>query len=166
MAPRLTGAMYSTIWNRWTTERRHQRRHHFTCRCRLGRPCKPGTQDSIEHYVCCPVVRDFGRRKLRLQPTQINLHLFTLSQPRNWTKEYATKAALLIYATYRVVHSTSPEQPLTKEQSVDRLETILFRGADGHDRTRDFLDNLFSQHPGDSEQTPPPSFSHKMRRYT
>ena len=129
VAPRLTGAMFSMLWNRCNTLRRNQSRMGGKCRCRLGCPYGPGAQDSIEHYACCPIVKEFGRRKLRINPQQINLHLFTLSQPQTWTKEFATKAALLIYATYRVVHSTTVDAPLSKEQAWDRMETFLFRGG-------------------------------------
>ena len=148
-APRLIGAMFSTLWNRSNTSRRNQGRNGGCCRCKLGCPYGPGAQDSIEHYACCPAVREFGRRKLRLEPQQINLHLFTLSQPQLWTQEFATKAGLLIYATYRVIHSTTQEAPLTHEQTFDRMETFLFRGADGHEWTRTFLDSLFrKEHSG------------------
>ena len=163
VAPRLTGAMFSMLWNRCNTSHRNQGRTGGRCRCRLGCPVGPGAQDSIEHYSCCPMVKEFGRRKLRMDPQHINLHLLTLSQPQHWTKEFATKAGLLIYATYRVIHSTPQETPLTGEQTFDRMETFLFRGADGHEWTRTFLDSIFCSEDSGSRDTRshPPKDSRK-----
>lgn len=148
MAPRLIGAMHSTLWSRWTTERRNQRRHANTCRCRLGCPRGPGAQDSIEHYACCPVVRDFGRRKLKLQPQQVNIHVFTISQPQQLDQRicYAGCACDLRDIPYSNFFI----------QAFDRMETFLFRGADGHDWTRKFLDTLFSTpHPSTGNASSP-----------
>ena len=45
--PRVRAAVLNTAWNRWTTERRFQRRDEATCRCVFG--CPPEAEDSLEH---------------------------------------------------------------------------------------------------------------------
>ena len=44
----------STIWNRWTAERRFQRRSSAANVCKLG--CSSTAEDSIEHYCQCRVL--------------------------------------------------------------------------------------------------------------
>ena len=64
LSPRVASAVFSTLWNRWCTERRMQRRQAANSMCRLG--CGRG-EDSIEHYCRCPISRSFARMKLKAQ---------------------------------------------------------------------------------------------------
>ena len=80
--PRVQAAVFSTMWNRWTTARRFQNR----AKCLLG--CAGCAQDSIEHYCRCPTVRAVCLRTLRLDPAVFcNLHTFVLVNPRISTME-------------------------------------------------------------------------------
>ncbi len=47
VAPRVTAAYFSALWNRWTTARRFQQRHESHNICVLG--CGGLAEDSIEH---------------------------------------------------------------------------------------------------------------------
>ena len=61
--PRVAAAVISTIWNRWATARRLQIEGPDN-KCVLG--CSPTAEDSLEHYACCPLIRQAARRHLRL----------------------------------------------------------------------------------------------------
>ncbi len=63
VAPRVQSACFGTVWNRWTTFRRFQRRHSKENRCMLG--CEGQAEDSIEHYAHCRAVRRVARSFLR-----------------------------------------------------------------------------------------------------
>ena len=96
VAPRVQSAVFSTMWDRWTTARRFQGAGMCVL-CRV-----PHTQDSIEHYAKCPVVKRLAAQFLHLDPRQfVNLHSFLLVNPLVTTKETLTTIALLAYATYR-----------------------------------------------------------------
>ena len=57
--PRVSAAVFSTIWNRWITTRRFQQK---VIACRFG--CGFDQSDSIEHYCRCTVVQQCCRRFL------------------------------------------------------------------------------------------------------
>ena len=62
--PRIAAACFSTIWNRWVTARRFQRRGLPCNRCVLG--CPGHAEDSIEHYSRCAVVWAFAARVMQI----------------------------------------------------------------------------------------------------
>ena len=64
VAPRVSAACLSTLWNRWTTARRFQQRAAACNRCVLG--CGGTAEDSIEHYARCATMRAAARGMLRL----------------------------------------------------------------------------------------------------
>ena len=68
--PRIIAAIIRTWFNGWCTARRFQRRDLCIFGCQ--------SQDSIEHYCCCPVVADFGRRHLNLEQGEHPLEQFLL----------------------------------------------------------------------------------------
>ena len=55
VSPRVQSACFSTIWNRWCTPRRFQKRDSGDNRCLLG--CGGCAEDSIGHYARCRAVR-------------------------------------------------------------------------------------------------------------
>ena len=129
--PRVHAAVYGAIWNRWCTLRRFQQRGH----CRL---CQlPHTEDSIEHYPFCTTIRRLATTRLRLNvSTQVNLHTFTFTNPFLRTQEELTRAALLIYATYRALnHQRLSDTPLDPEELHNAMCQWLVEGARGHPRT-------------------------------
>lgn len=67
VAPRVQAAVFSTLWNRWCTPRRFQRRGCQENQCLLG--CGGMAEDSIEHYSFCKAVRAVASSMLFLDPT-------------------------------------------------------------------------------------------------
>eukprot|EP00973_Karenia_brevis_P009843 1331057-Karenia_brevis.AAC.1 len=58
--PRVMSAYLRTLWNGWTTDRRF--RNVLVARGVSIRPCVLGCEqgtDALEHYLRCPVFRDF-----------------------------------------------------------------------------------------------------------
>ena len=129
--PRVHAAVFGAIWNRWCTLRRFQQRG----RCRLCR--LPHTEDSIEHYPHCTTVRRLASTRLRLNTsTQVNIHTFTCTNPLLRTKEQLTRAALLIYATYRALnYQRLADHPLGTEELHNAMCQWIIEGARGHSRT-------------------------------
>ena len=142
--PRVHAAVFGAIWNRWCTLRRFQQRG----RCRLCQ--QPSTEDSIEHYSRCAIVRRVAQKRLRLDSsTQVNIHTFTCTNPLLHTEEQLTRAALLIYATYRALnHQRMSETPLTPEELYSAMSQWIVEGARGHAPTSQILATTWTEQPG------------------
>ena len=111
---RAQSAVFSTIWNRWTTSTRFQRRGLcvFGCSDHLD-------QDKIEHYCRCPVVRETLSRRLNLDPEMYaNL---TLTHPLVESKETLTIIALLSYGVYRTFNALKQSGPHRREVAYDAI---------------------------------------------
>ena len=142
--PRVHSAVYGAIWNRWCTLRRFQQRGH----CRL---CQlPHTEDSIEHYPFCTIVKRIATTRLHLHhTTQVNIHTFTLTNPFLRTQEQLVRAALLIYATYRALnHQRRSETPLNPEELHHAMSQWVVEGARGHTRTCHALASTWTEQTG------------------
>ena len=128
--PRVSAAVFSTIWNRWTTTRRYQQR---VISCRLGCGLEEG--DSIEHYCRCPIVQECCRRALNLDPRHhASLHGFTLATPHINNRCTLTTQGLLIYAVYttfnRIHHSRKGN--VAQNVAYDAIVQATREGARGH----------------------------------
>ena len=80
--PRVQTAVFNTLWNRWVTARRFQKRGHDCDRCLLG--CNTASaNDSIEHYLVYPVVLSFARTRLsiHLDSASSRMQLLLRSRP-------------------------------------------------------------------------------------
>ena len=140
VTPRVQSAVFSTIWNRWTTSARFQRRGP----CVLGCSCHPD-QDKIEHYCRCPVVREILTRQLNLDPqTYANLHTFMLVHPLIDSKEILTVVALLIYGVYTTFNNIKHSGPHRKEVVYDAVAQAIREGARGHRHSRIVLNSRWS----------------------
>jgi hypothetical protein len=160
VTPRVVAACFSTLWNRWTTARRYQRRSHYSNVCQLG--CGGGAEDSIEHYARCSQVRLVGGRQFRLRPDdQVSLHTFVLCNPHIETQQQLIAAALLVYATYRATnlfrHSSIP----TPEVAYDALVQFAREGARGHQLSARTFDEMWSKC---ATSTPLPPIPAKLSR--
>ena len=110
--PRVHAAVYGALWNRWCTLRRFQQRGRF-------RLCgQPHSEDSIEHNPFCSIVKRLATTRLRLRcDTQVNMHTFTCTNPLIRSQEELTRAALLIYSTYKALNRQRlSESPLRAEE--------------------------------------------------
>jgi hypothetical protein len=142
--PRVVSAVFSTIWNRWTTERRFDRRQSPSNVCKLG--CSCSAEDSIEHYARCPITLETSRRFLRLDPQcQVNLHTFVCCNPHVKTDADITAAALLVYAVYRATNYQRFQTPLTNPSDIiDAMKQWTREGARGHPAAMRVLDTRWS----------------------
>ncbi|CAK0857870.1 unnamed protein product [Prorocentrum cordatum] len=122
--PRVQAAVFSTLFNRWTTARRFQGR----ARCLFG--CGDGSEDSIEHYCRCRAVRTAFQRKLRLDPGVFcNLHTFLLVNPRIRSKEVLSLLGLAIYAVYTCTNTMRHRGRCDFEVAVDAITQAVREGA-------------------------------------
>lgn len=144
VAPRVHAALFSAIWNRWCTLRRFQ----TTGTCRLCR--RPLTEDAIEHYPFCTVVRAIATRRLRLDITaHVNLHTFTCTNPLINTKELLTRAALLIYSTYRALnYQRQANTPLAEDELLNAMSQWIIEGTRGHPSSCQVLASTWTNREG------------------
>ena len=144
VTPRVHAAVFGSIWNRWCTLRRFQSRG----RCRLCQ--RPLTEDSIEHYACCTVVRDVAARKLRLDPIlHVNIYSFTCTNPLILTEEVLSRIALLIYATYRALnYQRHAVLPLQGEDLQHAISQWLIEGTRGHPKSSHALASAWTNAEG------------------
>ena len=143
--PRDHVAVFGAMWNRWCTIKRYQGQG----RCRLCQ--KRHTEDAIEHYAFCSVVRELAARRLRLcTTTHVNIHTFTFTNPLLRTKELLTRAALLIYATYRALnHQREASTPLHPESLYNAMCQWVIEGSRGHAATCRVVASTWTNHHGD-----------------
>ena len=141
VAPRVHAAVFGSIWNRWCTRRRFQLRGT----CRLCQAVH--SEDSIEHYAFCKVVRELAARRLRLDAfLHVNLHTFTCTNPLLNSKELLTRAALLIYATYRALnYQRHAASPLLGEDLFHAMSQWVVEGARGNAQSCQVLAKTWSQ---------------------
>ena len=136
--PRTVAAVWSTIWNRWHTHRRHQGRDEeddhcvFTCSCNAA--------DSVEHYRYCPVVRRAGFNHLDLREAELTSRAFFLVEPELQSDEALTKVAILIYGVYRAVHTCRFTRPATPTEGYDLMCSLLQQAVQGDRRASQLLD--------------------------
>ena len=127
-SPRVHAAVFGAIWNRWCTLRRFQLRG----RCRLCQ--QPHTEDSIEHYSHCNAVCELATRHLNLcRHKHVNIHTFTCTNALIRTTEQLTRAALLLYATYRASnHQRHTNNSLHDQDLYHAMCQWVVEGACGH----------------------------------
>ena len=106
--------MLGTGWNKWCTEGRFQRNGP----CRLG--CDNRAEDRIEHYVCCPTIRQFHRSELRI--TDCNLLEGWLGIRPNMTDKERTLNAIGAYCSYRVFNLVKHSGALPKEEVIRAMQ--------------------------------------------
>jgi hypothetical protein len=105
--PRIVSASLSTIWNRWTTERRMTHLGGHNRGCLFG--CSSTAADSIEHYFSCAVVRRWRDQRL---PHCVRDHGLQHALLISRMSDAQLKAqGLLTYVVYRTTnhirHSTT-----------------------------------------------------------
>ena len=96
--PRLRAATLSTIMNRWVTDRRMRGVSGTRRACVLG--CSATADDAIEHYFCCPVWRDWLRRRLGTASSQHGLvHGVLATKMSDKTLQLQAVATYVLYRT-------------------------------------------------------------------
>ena len=143
VAPCVSAAVFSTLWNRWCTHRRYQKRHLATNKCLFG--CGTQAEDSIEHYFRCSVTKDILGKQLNLQPHLFaNVHTATLCNANINDTDRLTTIALLIYALYTTTNRLRLH-PLTHDACIQDMITQNMReGAKHHEHATTVLDNRWN----------------------
>jgi hypothetical protein len=136
-------ATLSTLWNRWTTNRRFPGQGGDFTGCYLG--CTSHRDlDAIEHYLRCPIVLEAARRRLglNLHPDTSLEHLLLAGQPpedgpaHDW---WAT-CALLVYATYRTTNAARHTRRMTPNEAIKAIQQALYEGAKLHTKATRLVD--------------------------
>ena len=135
-APRVSAAVLSTLWNRWTTGCRFQRQDI----CFLG--CSPTAADSIEHYACCPIIRTAAQRflGLHMRPWLHALCDFMLatgppSTPRP-SRACLTRSAILLYAAHTTTNAAGHRAPRTGAEALAMMQQAIAEGVRDHPRSQ------------------------------
>jgi len=142
VAPTVSAACFSAIWNRWTTARRFQKRHLHCNTCVLG--CSTGAEDSIEHYACCSAVREVGCKYLRLWRDTCP-ETFMLADPRMEDEGDLICVAILVYATYMATNHFRRQGGTDLETATDALEQFCRNGVKGHPSSQRVIDGRWTQ---------------------
>jgi hypothetical protein len=131
--PRVRAAVFSTIWNRWNTGRRWQKRKRSENQCLFG--CD--AEDSIEHYCHCGTTKLAMRKFLRLDPYYFaNVHTFMLVNQHIQHTDTLITIALLIYGLYNTTNTLrnhKEQQPNhDNNYTYNMLVQNIKNGARGH----------------------------------
>ena len=157
--PRVAAAVLSTIWNRWATARRLQIEGPAN-RCVLG--CSPTAEDSLEHYACCPLIRQAARRHLRLNlrgwPHAISDFMMLQGPPtaRHPDDEAIARHSLLLYAAYRVTNDARHRRPATRAEVAGMLQQAIGEGTRGHPGAAAVLRRVWHNPPAPGAHGQPP----------
>ena len=95
--PRVRAAVLSTLFNRWTTDRRMRSLRACNNGCRMG--CPRSAQDSLEHYVHCDIIRQWAERRLPGTSPQQAKEQWMLATAM--TDDQLGRAAIIVYVAYR-----------------------------------------------------------------
>jgi hypothetical protein len=123
VAPRVAAASWGLTWNRWCTARRFQ----SSAPCVLG--CGKG-EDSIEHYWCCPVVRETGRKMLRIDAEAELRKTNFLGVAKFASNDEQACWALLTYAVYMATNASRKAGGHTGK--VQELMQHVRQAVEGH----------------------------------
>ena len=127
--PRVSSAVFRTLWNGWITSRRFQRNGSCVFGCRCG-------EDSIEHYSVCKHVWDFSSRYLRLHPPPGDVHLrrrsfLILDEAGRGENTTLTLSALRVAAVYRA-YLLTVHGDYSAEVAREMLPQTLRHAVRGH----------------------------------
>ena len=130
--PRVSAAVWRTMWNGWTTKRRFQLAGH---RCLLG--CQsPHNEDSIEHYARCIVTRNLGQHFVGLPATHYSHWLgnFVALGLNHGACDDATltKRAALVYAVYRTTNHLRHHPTGDAQFIMDMAQQYVREAVRGH----------------------------------
>ena len=126
VAPRVAAANWGLVWNRWCTARRFQ--GHAACV--LG--CGNG-EDSIEHYWSCAVVKEAGRRMLRIEADPTPRKACMLGAARYSNDDEHACWALLVYGVYMTTNTT--RQHCESGGKVQEIMQHVRQAVEGHKRS-------------------------------
>ena len=141
VAPKVSSAVLSTLFNRWCTPRRFQNRSSPLNRCLLG--CPPLAEDSIEHYAHCKCIRQAAIRFLAIPAScEINMQHFMLASDTLKDADILVCTAILIYAAYTATNIVRERgaAPLEENDAFELVKQCCRNGVKGHGDCMKLLD--------------------------
>jgi hypothetical protein len=133
VSPRVLTSVWKLLWNGWITGRRFQNRSTTFCLFR----CSDTAEDSIEHYVRCPIIREFARRKLNLHDL-FPEHFFLAVE--HLSLNDLTCIALLTYSVFTsLIALANSADTMAREEYVQLLCTRLKFAVEGHSKSSKVL---------------------------
>ena len=142
VAPRVSAALFSALWNRWVTARRFHQRHATQNHCVLG--CGGAAGDSIEHYCHCRAVRTCAWKFLRVDISNLGLQEFLMAEPGPVDPDELTCRAVLVYATFRATNYYRAHGTCAGDIAVAALRQHCKNAVEGHEASRRVLDNRWA----------------------
>ena len=142
VAPRVSAAVLSTLWNRWTTGRRFQRQDI----CVLG--CSPTAAYSIEHYACYLIIQTAARRFLGLHmrpwPHALCDLMLATGPPAapHPSRANLTRSAILLYAAYAAANTARHRAPRTEAEAIAMIQQAIAEGVRDHPRSQRIMAEL------------------------
>ena len=145
--PRVSAAVFRTIWNMWCTSRRFQQSTSFgnLKRSRVGAPVNPHgdhcrlgcgmiAKDSVEHYARCGVARKVLSDKLRIHVSaQRGLEFLLIGTKSQCAdKELLAISALYIYALYNTFNGYRCTGPRCPDVTYQCIWQHILQGCRGH----------------------------------
>ena len=124
--PRIRAAVLSTVFNRWTTDRRMRALRGQQRTCLLG--C-PGAADAVEHYLQCPVLRCWMATRLGIRGLPFSMERWMFALPL--TDRQLRLTAVSVYVMYRLVNH------LRHNSNNDRDYQMRFMNQLLHEAVRD-----------------------------
>ena len=135
--------MVSTLWNRWPTARRSQRRATQEYRCQLGCPGK--AENSIEPDSHCAVLHGFASRRLNFHVSGGFLSFWCLVQGSD--PGTRTKATLMAYISYRATNAARRIGGTTSEYASQMLGQLLYDAVRDHREAAAVVSGSFIRRP-------------------
>ena len=142
VTPRVQSAVFHTVWNGWTTERRLQRRRGPKNVCLLG--CSSSAKDSVKHYCRCPIVLKAANYVFRISyPPELALDVWTLNTSWVDDEKHLACVGILIYGTYCACNQIRHQGISGAEQAYDCVVQDCKRATAGHTPTMKLLDSAW-----------------------
>ena len=142
LTPRVSAAVFKTVWNGWCVPRRFQKRHSAADHCLLG--CEDDSQDCIEHYCRCPTVAGIGEKYLRISASPPRaLNLWLLNEKAIDNPMIMRSVALLIYGTYMTANHCRHTGRFSREVAEDAIKQYCIQGARGNSDLEAHLDGCW-----------------------
>ena len=144
VAPRVFSAVFSTVWNRWRTACRFQKRQSAHNRCVLG--CGGRAEDSVEHYCRCRIVLDVAYRFLGLRfPDGCSLAYWLQVALALDDKDLQTRTAVLVYAAYRAYNAARHAGDTSEDVSKQMIIQYVKEAVRGHSASMKIVDDYWMQ---------------------
>ena len=142
VAPKVIGAVFTTLWNGWCTHRRFQRRHWESNRCRFK--CSDSAEDSLEHYCRCPTVLRVAKHVFRFSyPNEMGLDIWALNSAWLDDLHNMRSFALLIDGAYNAFNTFRYTAAHNDHDAYHGIQQHCKQGTAGHADSIKHLDSCW-----------------------